>query len=388
MQLKGLISLAFGTLGLGITEYVAMGLLPYIAREYQVSLAAAGNFISAYAAGVAVGAFLLIFLRKIKLKRIILLLVSVHILGNLLTLVAPDFYTVLCARFIAGLPHGSFFGAGSIIAERLASKDHQTSAVSIMIAGMTISNIFGVPLGTALAEFMGYKAIFFLVVLWGCIVLFSCWRWIPDTGTITACNFKSQFAFLRHPAPWLVLGGTLLGNAGIFCMHSYISPILTDLAGLPLQAVPVVLIAMGVCMVICNFLSGRICDRFTPGRAASWYQTATFVLLLLIAAFGHYSAICIILVCLCAGMLFALSAPEQVSILRTSPGGPLLGASMVQAAFNLGNALGAWCGGVPFTFNLSIRLVTITGAAFALLGFLCIFIYARRYEKLFPNETA
>lgn len=386
MQLKGLISLSFGTLGLGITEFVAMGLLPFIAATYGISIAQAGHFITAYALGVAFGAFALLFLRALKLKTILLMLILVHIAGNLFTVLAPDFNTLLAARFIAGLPHGSFFGVGSIIAQRIASKDKGSSAVSIMVAGMTISNIFGVPLGTALAEILTFKAIFCLVVIWGMIVLFSCHRWIRDTGKIENTGFFGQFAFLKHPAPWLVLGATMFGNAGIFCMQSYISPILTELAGIKLHTVPAVLVAMGICMVMANFISGRLCDRFTPGKVGAYAQVLAVILLLGIALFGHSTVICIILICLTAGVLFSLSSPEQVSILRTAPGGLLLGAASVQAAFNLGNALGASAGGVPFTFDLSIRLVTAIGAALAFIGFGCLWLYAKKYEKEFSKD--
>ncbi len=203
MQIKGLISLAFGTLGLGIAEFVAMGLLPYIAKAYDISLATAGHVISAYAIGVAFGAFALLFLRRFELKTILLMLIIVHITGNALTIVAPDFTSLLGARFIAGLPHGSFFGVGSIIAQNISARGKGSSAVSIMIAGMTISNIFGVPLGTALADIVSFKAIFVLVVIWGLIVLFSCHRWIHDAGRIEDTGFKGQFAFLKCPAPGL-----------------------------------------------------------------------------------------------------------------------------------------------------------------------------------------
>ncbi len=383
MQIKGLISLAFGTLGLGIAEFVAMGLLPYIAKAYDISLATAGHVISAYAIGVAFGAFALLFLRRFELKTILLMLIIVHITGNALTIVAPDFTSLLGARFIAGLPHGSFFGVGSIIAQNISARGKGSSAVSIMIAGMTISNIFGVPLGTALADIVSFKAIFVLVVIWGLIVLFSCHRWIHDAGRIEDTGFKGQFAFLKCPAPWLVLGATMFGNAGIFCMHSYISPILTSLAGISLQAVPAVLVAMGICMVIANFISGRLCDRFTPGNVGAMVQILAAVLLLAVAVFGSNTIVCIVLVCLIAGTLFALSAPEQVSILKTAPGGLLLGAAMVQAAFNLGNALGSFAGGLPITFDISLRFITVIGAFLGFLGFLCLFFYARKWESKF-----
>ncbi len=385
-SIKALIALAFGTLGLGISEYVAMGLLPYWALEFYISPSQAGHAISAYALGVASGTFLLLFMRAMNLKTIILVLVFMHIAGNLITAFVPSFELLLPARFIAGLPHGSYFGAGSIIAQRIASQGKGTSAVAIMIAGMTAANVFGVPLGTALAHSLSWRFIFYLVTVWGIFVLVSCAMWVKDVGHIEDTGFRGQFSFLKHRAPWLILSATMFGNAGIFCMYSYVSPILTEIAKLPLQYVSAVMAAMGMCMVIFNLISGKLCDIYRPGRMACWYQLATIFLLIGICLWGRHQVICVVLICLTAGLLFALSAPEQVSILRCSPGGLLLGASLVQAAFNLGNALGAYAGGIPFTYNLNLGFITLIGAILSFLGFIALFYYYRFYERKLSEQ--
>ena len=387
MLIRGLIALAFGTLGLGITEYVAMGLLPYWADSFNVSIAESGHAISAYALGVAIGAFSIIGMRTMKLKNILLVLIVMHIVGNALTAFAPSFETMLVARFIAGLPHGAYFGVGSIIAQRLAAKGKGTSAVAIMVAGMTVANIFGVPLGTALAHSLSWRTIFYIVVLWGVLVLVSVMMWVRDVGKIKDTGFKGQFVFLKDPAPWLVLAATMLGNAGIFCMHSYISPILTDFAGIPLEMVSAVLVVMGISMVICNLVSGRLCDRFTPGLVATVSQFLAIFMLLGIAFMGRNPVLCVIFAVITAGLLFAISSPEQVSILRVSPGGLLLGASMVQAAFNLGNALGAYVGGIPFALNMDISFVTIFGAILAAVGATALLVYYKKHESRFPDPA-
>ena len=386
MDIKGLIALAFGTLGLGITEYVAMGLLPYLSADFSVTIAQAGHAISAYALGVAIGAFMIIFMRKLRLKSILLILILIHLFGNALTCVVDNFNYLLISRFIAGLPHGCFFGVGSIIAQRLVKAGKGTSAVAIMTAGMTVANVFGVPLGTALANSLSWRVIFIIVAVWALFVLLSAVLWIRDVGGIEDRGFKNQFTFMKTKSPWLVLGATMFGNAGIFCMMSYVSPLLTDLGSVSLEYVPAVMVCMGSFMVAFNLISGKLCDHFTPGIVASYCQLCAVVLLLIIALLGQYNALIITLICLNAGLLFAISSPEQVAILHTAPAGLLVAASCVQAAFNLGNAIGAYAGGIPFTFDLSIRLVTVIGAALALIGFVSLFVYARKYEKTAMKE--
>ena len=387
MSYKGLIALAFGTLGLGIAEFVAMGLLPYWAADFNITLSQSGNGVSAYALGVAIGVFCIILMRAVKLKTILLLMIVIHIVGNTLTGFASSYETMLAARFIAGLPHGAYFGVGSIIAQRLASRGKGTTAIAIMIAGMTISNIFGVPVGTALAHSFTWRIIFYFIGAWGIIVLLSAIFFIRDVGKIVDNGFKSQFVFLKHPAPWLVLSATAFGNAGIFCMQSYISPILTDFASVPLGQVSIVMGAMGVCMVIANLVSGRLCDRYTPGIIATICQVIAVLALLGVAAFGQNTIACLILVCLIAGMLFAVGSPEQVSILRTAPGGLLLGASMIQAAFNLGNALGAYVGGIPLDHNMSMSYITVFGAMLTTIGALSMYWFYRKHEQHFKDLT-
>ena len=164
---KSLIALAFGTLGLGIAEFVMMGILPDVAKDLGVSIPVAGHFISAYALGVCVGAPTLILARKHPLKHILLALVTLIMVGNICAAMAPNYWVLLLARFISGLPHGAYFGVASIVAEKLADKGKGSEAVSIMIAGMTIANLFGVPLGTSLSNAISWRVTFLLVGCWG-----------------------------------------------------------------------------------------------------------------------------------------------------------------------------------------------------------------------------
>ena len=177
---KSLIALAFGTLALGIAEFTMMGILPYVATDLGITIPQAGHFISAYALGVCCGAPVLVLARKIALKKILLSLVALIIVGNLCATVAPNYWILMLGRFISGLPHGAYFGVASIVASKLAAKGKSSEAVSIMVAGMTVANLFGVPLGTSLSQSLSWRTTFLLVAMWGVIVLYYIWRWVPN----------------------------------------------------------------------------------------------------------------------------------------------------------------------------------------------------------------
>ena len=228
---KSLIALAFGTLGLGIAEFTMMGILPYVANDLHISLPMAGHFISAYALGVCCGAPILLWARKYPLKHILLGLMALMLVGNLCASMASSYWMLLIARFISGLPHGAYFGVGSIVAGKLADEGKGAEAVSIMVAGMTVANLFGVPLGTSLSHLISWRVTFLLVGCWGLIVLYYIWRWVPQVEGLADTGFKGQFRFLKKPAPWLILGATALGNGGVFCWYSYINPLLTNVSG-------------------------------------------------------------------------------------------------------------------------------------------------------------
>lgn len=377
---KSLIALSFGTLGLGIAEFVMMAILPYIAADLYISIPTAGHLISAYALGVCAGAPLLTLARKLPLKNILLGLVAVMITGNLLASLAPNYWTMLAARFISGLPHGAYFGVASIVAERLADKGKGSEAVSIMIAGMTIANLFGVPLGTSLSTLLSWRVTFLLVGIWGLIVLYYIWKWVPHVEGLPDNGFKSQFRFLKTKAPWLILGATMLGNGGVFCWYSYINPLLTQVSGFPAQSITLLMVLAGFGMVVGNLLGGRLSDRYTPGRVAATTQMILFAALLAIFFVAPVGWLTVLLMCLCTAGLFAVSSPLQISIIHFAKGGELLGAACIQVAFNMGNAIGAYIGGLPLEAGLSYRYPALIGAPLALVGFALLTLFYKKYE--------
>ena len=375
---KSLIALAFGTLGLGIAEFVMMGILPDVARDLKISIPAAGHFISAYALGVCVGAPVLTLARKYPLKHILLVLVTLIMVGNICAALSPNYWMLLISRFISGLPHGAYFGVGSIVAERLADKGKSSEAVSIMIAGMTIANLFGVPLGTSLSTMLSWRATFLLVGLWGIVILYYIWRWVPQVEGLKDTGFKGQFRFLKTPAPWLILGATALGNGGVFCWYSYINPMLTHVSGFSAESITPLMILAGFGMVMGNLISGRLSDRYTPGKVGTAAQTLICLMLLLIFFLSPYKWAAALLMCLCTAGLFAVSSPEQILIIRVAKGGEMLGAACVQVAFNLGNAIGAYAGGLAVSSGY--RYPALTGVPFALIGFILFLIFYKKYQ--------
>ena len=378
---KSLVALAFGTLGLGIAEFVMMGILPDIAADMHISIATAGHLISAYALGVCVGAPVLILARKYPLKHILLGLVVMIMLGNTCAALAPNYWVMLFAPFLSGLPHGAYFGVASIVAEKLADKGRGSEAVSIMIAGMTIANLFGVPLGTALSASISWRLTFGLVGFWGILILYFIWRWVPQVEGVPDTGLRGQFRFLKTTAPWLLLGATLLGNGGTFAWYSYVTPLLTHEAGFPAHTITFLMILAGFGMVVGNLTGGRLADRYTPGKVAAVAQGTIGLSLLLIFFFAGMSWVTVILMCVCTACLFAVSSPQQVLLIRYSKGGEMLGAASAQVAFNLGNAIGAYAGGLPLQAGLDYRYPALVGVPFAVVGCLLLVIFSRKFER-------
>ena len=377
---KSLVALAFGTLALGIAEFVMMGILPDVARSLGVSIPEAGHLISAYAIGVCCGAPMLVVVHKYPLKNILLCLACIILLGSTLAALSVNYWMLLAARFISGLPHGAYFGVASIVAVRLADERHKTGAVSIMVAGMTVANLFGVPLATGLSASVSWRFPFLLVVFVSLIVLYYVWKWVPSVGALPDNGFRHQFAFLKNDAPWLILAATMFANGGIFCWYSYISPLLIE-GGFAADTLPALMIAAGFGMVAGNLISGRLCDRHRPGHVVVVTQCIAIAALLLVFWLADYGWVSAALMVVCTGCLFAVSSPQQFLILKHAPGGELLGGASIQVAFNLGNAVGAFCGGLPIAAGLPPRYAALTGVPFIVLGLVSFIIFCRKYER-------
>ena len=378
---KALLSLSFGTFGLGVAEFSMMAILPYVANDLHISIPTSGNLISAYALGVCVGAPGLVILRNRPLKSLLLLLASLMLVGNLLASFSPSYGMLLAARFISGLPHGAYFGVASIVAIKLATEGKGASAVAAMVAGMTVANLAGVPLATFISHTLSWRMVFCFVTLWAAIVFFFIHRWVPDVEPLPHSTFKSQFRFLKKAAPWLILCTTMLGNGGIFAWYSYVNPMLTQIAGFSDSAVSILMVLAGGGMVLGNAVGGTLSDRFTPGRVIAGVQVVVICSLIVLFLFCMNPIVAVVFMILTTFGLFAVSSPQQTLIVKHAPGGELLGGACIQVAFNLGNAIGAQVGALPLRNGLTYEYPAIVGAVLVCCSMCFTLRFVRSYER-------
>ena len=378
---KSLFALSIGTFLLGMAEFAMEGILPDVSRDMAVSIPVAGQMISVYALGVCVGAIFLIGLYKFAPKKIIFGLISLILLGAVLSLTAQNFVWLLAARFISGLPHGAYYGVGTLIATRLADDRHKTSAVALMCAGMTFANLLGVPVSTFLSSSLSWRLPFAMIALIGVVALILVAKWIPNLDPLPNQGFKGQFRFLKKEAPWLIILATMFGNGGILAWYSYISPTLVDEGGLSASWLPLFMVVAGAGMVMGNLLSGWLSDRYKPGLIAAILQGTAGALLLVIFLTAQLGWLHVFLMMICCGCLFGMGTPEQLLIIQNSKGGEMLGGCCIQIAFNFGNAVGAFLGAIPVDRGMGYSYPALVGFPFVILGFLLLLTFTLKYEK-------
>lgn len=378
---KSLFSLALGTFTLGMTEFVMMGILPDVAADLHVSIPVAGHLISAYAIGVCTGAFSLVFMHKYRPKHILYFLTSLILFGAVLCSVASSYWLLLCARFIGGLPHGAFFGVGSIVAVKLAKEGKGTSAVSLMCAGMTVANLCGIPVDTFLSTHFSWRIPFMIVAVSAVTTLVCIHRWVPNIEALPNHGMKAQFRFLKNLDPWLIILATMFGNGGIFCWYSYIAPLLQKEGGFNGTEVSALMIIAGLGMVLGNLISGKVCERIKPGKVASILQYLAALSLLAVFFCAQWGGVTVVLMFIICGCLFGVSSPQQFLILKHAKGGEMLGGCTIQVAFNLGNALGALAGGLPISMGLGYNYPALVGVPIVLVGACCLLLFHKKYER-------
>lgn len=371
-----------GAFVLGFAEFVMMGILPVVAAGVDVTVAWAGNFITAYAVGVCVGTIMLVVGRRVPPRRLIIAFMAICAAGNAISALSADPTMLLVGRFIAGLPHGAFFGTATLASKMLADPGREGQAVATMVLGQTVANMIGVPAGTLMASAFSWHAPFVFATAWAVLAAVLIWRFVPVLEAIPDAGLAGQFAFLKAPGPWLILAAVLLGNTGIFCWWSYVSPWLQHMGGFAEAMVPMLLVLAGAGMVVGSTLGGRAADRKSPGIAAAAGQTLAGVALLLIFLVGRGSVLCAALMFLVSVGLFFVSSPQQILMVEVGQGGgELLGGACVQTAFNGGNAIGAQVGQMVLNTGATYNWIGLSGVPFSIVAVALLLAFARRYER-------
>ena len=376
---KSLIATAIITFSLGITEFGMMGILEDVADGLGISVVKAGHFITAYSAGVAVGAPMLVFLRKWPLKRLLLMFVSVIFIGNLCAALSPGYLTLLISRFVSGLPHGAFFGAAAIVAERLAPEGRKAGAVAVVLSGMPVANMVGVPLVTFLSNTFDWRVTFGLVAASALIGLVAIKCYLPTLAPLPDTGLKGQFHFLKRPGPWLVYAGVFFGQASVYCWLSYISPMMTQVTGFSLSSMTWIMVAVGFGMVVGNGVAGKLSDRYPAALVTCVVAAALVAIMPAIYFCAPFKIPSVVFAFVAPACLFGIGGPLQYLIVRYAKGGEMLGGAGIQIAFNVSNAISASLGGVVIRQGFGYAAPALAGVPLALIGAIALFVLYKKY---------
>ncbi|WP_404289772.1 MFS transporter [Glutamicibacter arilaitensis] len=362
----GLIALALGAFGIGLTEFVIMGLLPEVAMDFAVSEAVAGWLISGYALSVVVGALgLTAATVRLPRKPVLVGLMILFILGNSLTALAPNYEVAMIGRVIAALCHGGFFGIGSVVAAGLVPANKQAQAIAIMFTGLTAANVLGVPFGTFLGQQAGWRSTFWAISGIGIVALIGIMVLVPVLAhKPNEISLRAELGAFASRQVWLSLGVTVLAFGGMFGAFTFIAYTLTEVSGFSAGAVPWLLVLFGIGLFVGNWLGGKMADR-SIDRTLLIFISALIVVLSGFATFATSQPATIVALILMGGFGFGTVPGLQSRIMRYAGSAPTLASGANIGAFNLGNALGAWVGGVGITAGLGYTAPIWIGAAFA-----------------------
>lgn len=366
---KPLFALLLGGFGIGTTEFVMMGILPDIALSLGISIPQAGHLISAYALGVVVGAPSLVMLaNKFPPKKILMALMLMFTVFNGLCVFAPSYESLFLFRFLSGLPHGAFFGVGAVVAARLADEGKTAQAVSMMFLGLTVANLLGVPLGTYLGHMLSWRFTFVFVALAGLWAWLFLHKWMPALDKENTHSLRTQFDFFKTRESWLIMFATAIGTGGCFSWISYIAPLLTEVTGFQTTSVPYMMSLVGAGMCVGTIIGGKLADRFSPAKTARAILLATAFMLLMVYLFASSGIGMLITTFITGALVMAIAPPIQTLMVQTARGAETLASSVLQACFNIGNALGAFLGGLPLVAGYDYRSPQLVGIVMALLG--------------------
>jgi len=365
-----LLALAISAFGIGTTEFVIMGLMPQIAAGFGVSIPTAGHLITGYALGVVIGAPLLTAVStKLPRKTMLIGLMGLFVLGNLASAVAPTFDLMLASRVFAALPHGAFFGIGAVVAAGLAPADRRARAMSVMFAGLTLANVAGVPASTLLGQHLGWRVTFLLVAGIGVLAMLSIAALVPKAPRPVGVSLRGELGAFRSKQVWLALAVATFGFGGTFAAYSYITPMMTGVAGFSAGTVTLLLAVFGLGLTVGNVIGGYFADRALMPSMYAFLGLLT-VVLAVFSLTAHVQVLAVITIFLLGVAGFAAVPMVQIRIMDKANGAPTLAAAANQSAFNIANAGGAYLGGMVINAGLGYTAVDWTGAMLAGSGLL------------------
>ncbi len=364
-----LLTLTIGGITVGMTEFMMMGVLPDVAKSLSISIPAAGHLISIYALGVVVGAPLMTLMAgNLKPKKILMILMGMFAVFNILFALAPNYQLLLVTRFFAGLPHGAFFGMGAVVASKLAEPGREARAVSLMFAGLTLANIIGVPLGTFIGHNLSWRFSFVIIALVAVLAAGSIKKWMPDLPAPERKGKSNELKVFKQIDFWLIIAISAIGTGGLFTWISYIAPLMTEVAGIKPENITLIMIIAGIGMVVGNLMGGRLADKFSPLKTTGTLLLMMVVSLFLVALLSQFKIAAIAMTFVTGAIAFAVIAPMQMLMIKAARGSEMLASSSLQASANMGNALGAFLGGLPIAAGYAYTSPEYVGAGLALAG--------------------
>ncbi|WLA61250.1 MFS transporter [Bradyrhizobium diazoefficiens] len=382
-----LLALAIGAFGIGTTEFTPMGLLPVIAQGVDVTIPTAGMLVSAYAIDVMVGApIMTLVFSRFGRRTALMLLMTIFTVGNLLSALAPDYYTLLASRLVTSLNHGAFFGLGAIVAASVVPRERQASAVAAMFMGLTIANVGGVPAATWIGQQVGWRIAFAGTAGLGVLAIVSLWIALPKGESGTVPDVRRELEVLIRPTVLLAMATTVMGAGAMFTLYTYVAPVLAGLTGASETFVTIALVLIGVGFTVGNGLGGKLADWSLDGATKICLASLAVIMAVLpLLLTSHIGAAVGLLVW--GAATFAIVPPVQMRVMQAASEAPGLASSINVGAFNLGNAVGAAVGGGVISLGLGYAAIPIAGAVLAGAGLALVWLGARRRVAMKPCEA-
>lgn len=384
-----ILAMAIGAFGVGTGEFAIMGLLPNLATDMGISEPDAGHVISAYALGVVVGAPLIaVAFAKAPRKLLMIVLMALFALGNFGSAVAPDYLSLIALRFISGLPHGAYFGIAALVAASMVDVGYRARAVGRVMLGLTIATLIGMPMATWLGQYMGWRPTFAGVGVIGALAMAMIWKYSPDVVMSTGASPLRELSALKRPQVWLTLGISAVGCGGMFAVFTYVVPLLTNVAMIPVVWVPLVLALFGVGMTLGNILGAYMADKALMPTIGGMlvFNVVSLAAIPWSAQYWFTVSISVLLV----GFTVAIGTALQTRLMDVAEDGQTLAATLNHAAFNMANAVGALLGGMAIAAGYGWSSTGVVGSILAVGGLVLFAIsYAldRRDNHWLPPEA-